>query len=127
MGSRPEDIHPNPAPHDRRSPWWAIVIAVSITVGINAVIPYTHHYMHTISLVEGMIPMGILMPFFALIFILTPYCALMNELVQMCPRARAFKDIPLPQGPRAEHVSQIQDYPAENRHGECHAHGDQTQ
>ena len=62
MASRPESIHPNPAPHDRRSPWWAIVIAVSITVGINAVIPYTHHYMHTISLVKGMIPMGILMP-----------------------------------------------------------------
>ncbi len=72
MASHPQGIHPNLAPHDRRSPWWAIATGVSITVAINAVIPYTHHYMHTISLVEGMIPMGILMPFLVLIFLVNP-------------------------------------------------------
>ena len=72
MASHPQGIHPNLAPRDRRSPWWAIATGVSITVAINAVIPYTHHYMHTISLVEGMIPMGILMPFLVLIFVVNP-------------------------------------------------------
>ena len=62
----------DPQPLTQRSPWWAIALAVLITVSINAIIPYTHHYMHTISLVEGMIPMGILMPFLVLIFIVNP-------------------------------------------------------
>ncbi len=67
-----EGIDLNPAINAQRSPWWAIALAVLITVAMNAVIPYTHHYMHTISLVEGMIPMGILMPFLVLVFIVNP-------------------------------------------------------
>lgn len=54
------------------SSWRSIAVAVFLTVGINAAIPYTHHYMHTISLVEGMIPMGVLMPFLLLVFVVNP-------------------------------------------------------
>ena len=73
MATEPEDVRESQYDIDtQRSPWWAIALAVLITVGINTAIPYTHHYMHTISLVEGMIPMGVLMPFLVLIFVLNP-------------------------------------------------------
>ncbi len=55
-----------------RSPRRSIALAAVISVGMNAVIPYTHHAMHTISLVEGMIPMGVLMPFLLLVFVVNP-------------------------------------------------------
>ena len=44
----------NEAIDGQQSSWRSIAIAIFLTVGINAIIPYTHHYMHTISLVEGM-------------------------------------------------------------------------
>ncbi|MDP6039779.1 MAG: hypothetical protein QGG64_14605 [Candidatus Latescibacteria bacterium] len=71
-----------PAIDTARSPWWAIALAVFITVAMNAVIPYTHHYMHTISLVEGMIPMGIFMPFLVLIFIVNPLLRMLGCSLQ---------------------------------------------
>ena len=72
MALENEDLTEAQAQPDGRSPWWAIALAVVITVGMNTAIPYTHHYMHTISLVEGMIPMGVLMPFLVLLFVLNP-------------------------------------------------------
>ena len=62
----------NEAIDGQQSSWRSIAIAIFLTVGINAIIPYTHHYMHTISLVEGMIPMGVLMPFLILVFVVGP-------------------------------------------------------
>lgn len=49
-----------------------ILIASGLTVGINAFIPYTQHVVRTISLVEGMIPMGVLMPFLLLLCVVNP-------------------------------------------------------
>jgi hypothetical protein len=60
------------SPNGKRSSLRSIAIASFLTVAINALIPYTHHYMHTISLVEGMMPMGVLMPFLLLIFVVNP-------------------------------------------------------
>lgn len=66
------NTHQVTKPAPERSPAWAVALAVLITVGINAAIPYTQHYMRTISLVEGMIPMGVFMPFLVLVFIANP-------------------------------------------------------
>jgi hypothetical protein len=52
---------------------------------MNALIPYTHHYMHTISLVESMMPMGVLMPFFLLIFVVNPVLKLFGKGIQLEP------------------------------------------
>ena len=71
-----------PAIEAKRSPWWAIALAMLITVGMNAVIPYTHHYMHTISLVEGMIPMGIFIPFLVLVFVVNPLLRILGAPLQ---------------------------------------------
>ncbi len=49
-----------------------LLIASALTVGMNAVIPYTQHVVRTISLVRGMIPMGVLMPFLLLVFVVNP-------------------------------------------------------
>jgi hypothetical protein len=68
-----------------RSPLRSIALASILTVGINAAIPYTHHYMHTISLVEGMMPMGVLMPFLLLVFVVNPLLKLFGEGVQLEP------------------------------------------
>jgi len=68
-----------------RSSWRSIALAVSITVGVNAAIPYTHHYMHTISLVEGMIPMGVLMPFLVLVFVVNPLLKLFGYGLRLRP------------------------------------------
>ena len=81
MSVQTTDIQ-EPQPLTQRSPWWAIALAVLITVSINAIIPYTHHYMHTISLVEGMIPMGIFMPFLVLIFIVNPVLRALGYALQ---------------------------------------------
>ncbi len=54
------------------TPWRSIALASLLTVGLNAVIPYTQFKVHTISLVEGMIPMGVLMPFLVLVFLVNP-------------------------------------------------------
>ena len=42
--------------------WRPIWIAVLLTVGMNAIIPYTQHRLESISLLEGMIPLGIFPP-----------------------------------------------------------------
>lgn len=67
------------------SSWRSIALAVLVTVGVNAVIPYTHHYMHTISLVEGMIPMGVLMPFLLLAFVVNPVMKLFGRELRLRP------------------------------------------
>ena len=67
---------------DSRRP---IAIASILTVAINAIIPYTHHYLHTISLVEGMMPMGVLMPFLLLIFVVNPLLKLVGKGIQLEP------------------------------------------
>ncbi|MBT5830810.1 MAG: hypothetical protein HOH77_11530, partial [Candidatus Latescibacteria bacterium] len=54
------------------SVWRSILLAIAITLALNAVIPYIQHTLHTVSIVEGMIPMGVLMPFFVLVFIVNP-------------------------------------------------------
>jgi len=69
----------------QQSSWRSIVIAIVLTVGINAFIPYTHHYMHTISLVEGMIPMGVLMPFLVLVFVVGPILRAMGKEWRLGP------------------------------------------
>lgn len=69
----------------KRSSLRSIAIASLLTVGINAIIPYTHHYMHTISLVEGMMPMGVLMPFLLLIFVVNPILKLFGKGIQLEP------------------------------------------
>ena len=68
-----------------RSSWRSIALALAITVGVNAAIPYTHHYMHTISLVEGMIPMGVLMPFLLLVFVVNPVLKLFGRELRLRP------------------------------------------
>lgn len=52
--------------------WRSVLFAIAITLSINSVIPYIQHTLHTVSLVEGMIPMGVLMPFFILVFVINP-------------------------------------------------------
>ena len=52
-----------------------ILIASGLTVGLNAVIPYTQQVARTISLVEGMIPIGVLLPFLLLVFVVNPLMA----------------------------------------------------
>jgi len=84
MAEAQEQITRLTAPSSRSS-IRSIAIASLITVGINAVIPYTHHYMHTISLVEGMMPMGVLMPFLLLIFVVNPILKLFGKGVQLEP------------------------------------------
>ena len=54
------------------SVWRPVLLAIVMALILNAVIPYIQHTLHTVSLVEGMIPMGVLMPFFILVFILNP-------------------------------------------------------
>ena len=74
-----------PRVRSRRSSIRSIAIASTLTVAINAIIPYTHHYMHTISLVEGMMPMGVLMPFLLLIFVVNPLLKLFGKGIQLEP------------------------------------------
>ena len=76
------DLHEAPR---RRSTFRSIALASFLTVGLNALIPYTHHYMHTISLVESMMPMGVLMPFFLLIFVVNPVLKLFGKGLQLEP------------------------------------------
>ena len=68
-----------------RSSLRSIALASLLTVGINAAIPYTHHYGHTISLVEGMMPMGVLMPFLLLIFVVNPLLKMFGKGLQLEP------------------------------------------
>ena len=65
-------------PNRSRSVWRSITIGIGITIGINAITPYIQHTLHTVSLVEGMIPMGVLMPFLLLIFVINPFIRLIN-------------------------------------------------
>ncbi len=58
--------------------WRSISLGVVITLAINAIIPYIQHTLHTVSLVEGMIPMGVLMPFLIFVFVINPFLRLSN-------------------------------------------------
>jgi len=64
------DAEPGDSPHSVRIPF--LCLGVVLTVSVNALIPYTQHAARTISLVEGMIPMGVLMPFLLLVFVVNP-------------------------------------------------------
>ena len=75
MSSPRHSIQPEPRQSISRS----IGLAVILTLGINAVIPYIQHALHTVSLVEGMIPMGVLMPFLLLIFVINPILRLFSS------------------------------------------------
>ena len=52
-----------------------ILIASGLTVGLNTLIPYTQQVARTISLVEGMIPIGVLLPFLLLVLLVNPLMA----------------------------------------------------
>jgi hypothetical protein len=54
------------------SSWRALLIAIAVTAIMNAVVPLTHYRLHTISLLEGMIPLSIFLPFIVLAFIVNP-------------------------------------------------------
>ena len=49
-----------------------VALGLILAVGINALIPYTQHALRTTSLVESTIPMGVLMPFLFLVFVVNP-------------------------------------------------------
>jgi len=52
-----------------------IAAGLTIGIGINLLIPYTRNIIRTTSLVESTIPMGVLIPFLILVFILNPLLA----------------------------------------------------
>ena len=84
MAEHQEQIQHRAEP-SKRSSIRSIAIASLLTVAINAIIPYTHHYMHTISLVEGMMPMGVLMPFLLLVFLVNPILKAFGKGIQLEP------------------------------------------
>ena len=54
------------------SSWRALLLAIAVTAIMNAVVPLTHYGLHTISLLEGMIPLSIFLPFIVLVFVVNP-------------------------------------------------------
>ena len=57
--------------------WPAVATAVLLAVAINCVVPYTQHAILTTSLLEGMMPLGIFLPFIVLVFALNPLARLL--------------------------------------------------
>jgi len=63
----------------RRSIGWpAVVAAVALAVALNCLVPYTQHAIVTTSLLEGMMPLGIFLPFVVLVFVLNPLMRLLR-------------------------------------------------
>jgi len=50
----------------------AVVFAIVLAVAVNAVVPYTQHAILTTSLLEGMMPLGIFLPFVVLVLAVNP-------------------------------------------------------
>jgi hypothetical protein len=49
-----------------------IALGLTLAVGVNAIIPYTQHALRITSLVESTIPMGVLIPFLFVVFVVNP-------------------------------------------------------
>jgi len=62
----------------RGSLWRAAVIALLLAVGVNLLVPYTQHRMATVSLLDGMLPLGIFLPFLVLLFLINPLLRLIS-------------------------------------------------
>jgi hypothetical protein len=58
--------------------WPAVATAVLLAVGINTLVPYTEQALVSTSLLEGMMPLGIFLPFLLLVFCLNPLTQLLT-------------------------------------------------
>jgi len=56
----------------------ALLVAPLLAVAINCVVPFTQHAIVTTSLLEGMMPLGIFLPFIVLVFALNPLARLLS-------------------------------------------------
>ncbi len=54
------------------SSWRALLIAIVVTVAMNAFVVLTTQSFHTLCLVSGMLPLGVFLPFIVLAFIVNP-------------------------------------------------------
>jgi hypothetical protein len=52
--------------------WRATFVAIALAVATNSIVPYTQDAIVTTSLLEGMMPLGIFLPFILLVFVLNP-------------------------------------------------------
>ena len=71
---------------DRSSLRRGVALGLTLAVGINAIIPYTQHAVRTTSLVESTIPMGVLIPFLILTFLVNPVLGKFGNRLQFTPR-----------------------------------------
>jgi hypothetical protein len=58
--------------------WRATATALLLAVAINLLVPYTEQALVTTSLLEGMMPLGIFLPFLLLVFFLNPLAQLLS-------------------------------------------------
>ena len=56
--------------------------AIGLAVALNALVPYTQEAIDTTSLLEGMMPLGIFLPFIVLVFLLNPLSQLLGGVVR---------------------------------------------
>ena len=78
------------SPQQRPIGWPAVVTAVALAVVLNAVVPYTQHAIVTTSLLEGMMPLGIFLPFVVLVFAVNPLVRLVRGRVLFSGRECVF-------------------------------------
>ena len=52
--------------------WRALLIAIVLTVAMNAFVAVAYHSLHSTSLISGMLPLGVFLPFIVLVFIINP-------------------------------------------------------
>lgn len=58
--------------------WRAVLCALLLAAAINCVVPITQHALVTTSLLEGMMPLGIFLPFIVLVFAANPLTRLVS-------------------------------------------------
>ncbi|KPJ62731.1 MAG: hypothetical protein AMS15_02950 [Planctomycetes bacterium DG_23] len=54
------------------TPWPALLIAIVVTVAMNALVAVTTQSLRTLCLMSGMLPLGVFLPFIVLAFIVNP-------------------------------------------------------